>query len=183
VSANSFIIIHTYACAFLFVGKKEGSLDVITSQVKKILEAASSDKKLTIILNNKTLSLEGKVSFLEKRLSQNLHHIIVNLIKTLKKNNRMGLFLGVLRSYLVLESIERGEKPIKFVTSCELSHSEKKELVDTFSTTFGKKIIPEFFVDSSILGGLKVYYDDKLIDKSWFYQFFILKQHMEGTPK
>lgn len=181
MSINSSIVVHTYANAFLSAGVHEDSSHHHKMhQADNILKQASEDKRYIIVFNNRTLSLEDKIKFLQKHIGEPLESTILNLMKILKKNNRMTLFLSILRASLVLDSIERGGLPVKFCTSSRLTEKQEKDFVDIFSKVFNKKIIPDFLVDPSILGGFKVYYEDKLIDSSWSYRLFILQQHVEG---
>ncbi len=175
------IIVHTYASSFLKVVMEKKSAVAVKKQLLKIMDKSCNNESLKISLNNPTLGPLEKISLLEKELSKDLHPLVLNLLKTLEKYNRMGFLLAIIRAYLVLEAIQSGLIPIKFITCEPINQTKQKDLIEHFSNAFDAKIMPNFSIDSALLGGLKIYAGDFLIDNSWSHKLSLLTQHIEGT--
>ena len=87
-------------------------------------------------------------------------------MKLMCEKNRIGDLCESIEEYKsMLRELHRVSRAI--VTSAvELSVEQKSQLVAKLEKISGKKVIPEYFVDESILGGVTIEIDGKIMDSS-----------------
>ena len=101
--------------------------------------------------------------------------IILHLADSLKKNNSEELLLDILKeaheiSKADISEIAYVETPIKLTTE------QKHTLQDKLTKLFKKEILIKERLNKEIAGGIKIYYQDDLIDLSWNNQINIVAQ-------
>ncbi len=180
VTSNVVIVAHTYASALLKAATSSHSTLAVSHQLLFALTKLSLDAKLRITLRNPTLPKEAKVKSLTEILPDPPHPLVLNLIKTLVDNNRTNIFLEIVKGYIILQAMQDGALPTKFVTAKPLDQQNREKIVTNIESSLKIKIIPSFQTDSSILGGIKIYVGSYLLDKSWTRKVESLTQFMEG---
>lgn len=56
---------------------------------------------------------------------------------------------------------------VKILSAVELSSEEKNTLENKLTTKLGSKIHTRYFLDESLLGGVKIKINDEILDLSW----------------
>ena len=121
-------------------------------EYKRILSSAAIDS--------------GERERLVEEAFKSAHPYVLNFMKLLAKKRLMGIFEAVAeeyeRSYLKDNNIER----VVITTAMVLDEEKKKSIAEKIENKTGKKIIPEFVVDETILGGIVIRTENSNFDAS-----------------
>lgn len=89
-----------------------------------------------------------------------------NFIRVMAENKRLGALPAVLNAFLTLRA-EYDEVKDVFVTSAtELTQAQADKIANAVAKKLGKKVRLSTHVDSSLLAGVIIRYDDTVIDGS-----------------
>ena len=114
-------------------------------------------------------SLKGKESTADANES------IENFLKILRKNRKTKLLR---RFFTVFEKVwmeKNNQLGVKAVFPSDPSEVEKSEMEKSLSEALGKDVILSAFVDEKMIGGLKLEFDDYVVDGSIRKNLEILK--------
>lgn len=114
-------------------------------------------------------SLKGKEG------SADVEEKISNFLKILRKSRRTKLLR---RFFAVFEKIwmeKNNQLSVKAVFPSNPSDGEKSKMEKSFSEAFGKDVVLSAFVDEKMIGGLKLEFDDYVVDGSIKKNLEILK--------
>ena len=110
--------------------------------------------------------MEERLSALDTAFESVLPEKVLSFIKLLCEKGRVSCFYDAVKEYkLLLESFER-ISDVKVTSAVELTDSEKQKLKDKLESTYNRKVNIEYFIDGSLLGGLVVDMDGKIMDAS-----------------
>lgn len=131
-------------------------------------------KFLGIFENFRTILLNPVVPLDEKKeiLNLSLNELACNdvefenFLRVLLDNKRLGILGDILESYDELVSQYRSVISFELIVARELEPSDKQEFVDKLMSIVKKEININWVVDSSIIGGVIVKFNDKLLDAS-----------------
>lgn len=157
-----------YSKSLLNTISDASELETIISELQLILDALSSFADLWVYLSNQLISSKEKLYSFEKishilKLSQ----FATAIIKLMIQNHRLYL-LGNLISQLEFELDNmRNRMKFKISTAIALDNITQNRIIDSLSRILNINIVPEFIVDSSIIGGFIAYGDSIMLDLSF----------------
>ena len=109
-------------------------------------------------------------------LSENqLSDVISSFVNVLVKNNDIKLVGKISEKFEKYFNLQKGIEKIEISTAKKLDESEKKNILNKMESQLNKKVELEELVDPGLIGGLKVKYDDKLVDGSIKTRLSLLK--------
>ena len=119
------------------------------------------------IFSNPIIDTETKFVLLDKLIPDKLKNSKVeNFIRILIKNKRVNLINSILQEIEKINDELSNIQRIKICSRFELTETQKKEMEKLFSSMLSKKIILTQSSQEDLIGGLKIYFDDILIDNS-----------------
>lgn len=161
----------TYATALYTASAKTNALDKTYTSVAKLAETIKKDPKVSVILDNPSLSEASRaeiVSVLTEQLK--LEPTVKNLLLVLAQNNRLSLFPQVATQYEILNSAANGVIDARVVSAKPLDSKIISRLQKAIAASKyvgpGKTLNVANEVDPSIIGGLIVQIGDKSVDLS-----------------
>ncbi|EMR11543.1 ATP synthase F1, delta subunit [Pneumocystis murina B123] len=161
----------TYATALYNAASKNMSLEKIEKSLNSLCNVIDKDVKLSLILNNPSLSLKDRLiiaDVLSKLLGND--KLISNFLQIIAEKNRFNFIKSVSKKFSYLITTKRGEIEV-VVTSASLldSHSLKRlETAISKSKYVGpeKKLIMINKINKNIIGGIIVEIGNYTIDLS-----------------
>lgn len=141
---------------------KEEILDDLI-EVNKIIE---SSKELADILNNPSVSTEEKQVVLTKLFKSNVMPIVYNFIISLNAKGRLAILGAIAEEFRKeLENLKNILR-VEITSAIDLSNDKKNEIRNKIADKLKKDVVPEWNVDSDIIGGLIFTIDETIIDNS-----------------
>ncbi|KKQ55260.1 MAG: ATP synthase subunit delta [Parcubacteria group bacterium GW2011_GWA2_38_13] len=104
--------------------------------------------------------------------------IIKNFVRVLADNGMVGRYEKIISDFMDYHDQMEGIIKVNITTSRDMGKVNEKMLAQKLEKTLGKKIEIETEVDQSILGGMIIQYDDKVMDGSIKRQLEILQKQL-----
>lgn len=161
-------VIRNYAESLFDNAKKKNKEEDIFQDIKNIVEIISTNDELKNILYSPVVSKSSKIKLI-KELATKLgtDDALLKFIIVLVKNAREYVFDHLSDYYKQMLDASKGIKQVKIKSYKTLDDKDKKIIDKYLETELTQDSIEvEFEVDSSLLGGILIQYDNKVIDLS-----------------
>lgn len=147
------------------------------SEEMKVVEDVKKDMDLINSLNQESRDFElmlkspiiaplKKASILEAVFKGKIHELSMKMIQLLSKKNRADLLSDVANAFVDLYNAKHGLTKVSVTTSYELGEDQKALFAELAEKLTGKKATMTTEIDTSIIGGFKLFLGDKQIDKT-----------------
>jgi F-type H+-transporting ATPase subunit delta len=171
--------IKRFAQAVFELARDSSTLDLWSRDLAKIA-ALAQNEDLVAVLENPKFVFENKSKLLDNQLF-GINPLVKNLVFILTGQGQFHLISKVYREYERLLNDFRGIAQAELTTAVPLDEDERKKLADRLSTITGKKIVIIEKVDPTIIGGMIVRVEGKIIDGSTRTQLEALKTQLAGA--
>jgi F-type H+-transporting ATPase subunit delta len=158
--------IRRYSLALYEAANQSKQLDAIATDSSNLIGLINSSKDLRLFFASPVIRSDKKVKFIESIFKGKISVLCLNFINLLIKNNREGMLSDILNGFLDLKNDSEGKIIAEVKTAVALDDTEKKKITATINTFTGKKSIPEFTVEDSLVGGFTIQVKDVVIDAS-----------------
>ncbi|PIU00545.1 MAG: ATP synthase F1 subunit delta [Bdellovibrionales bacterium CG10_big_fil_rev_8_21_14_0_10_45_34] len=144
--------------------------------------ALESQKTLLDILRAPHISANEKREITEKLLAElKLPTGVANVVLLLVERNRMDLFAEMVGAFQEQMDAANGVVRGRAVSSQEVSAEDRKAVEAKISTVTGKKVILEYQVDKSLIGGLRATVGSYTFDDTLDNQLRTLKETLKRS--
>ena len=123
------------------------------------------NKKIIALLEDPSLSLSAKEGFLKERLG-GITPLSLNLMLLLIKKGRLRRMGDISRQYDLLLDIFQGIRRASITTAIPLEEEDEGKVVHRLEEMTGRKVSISSYLDTSIIGGIKIKIGDTLLDGS-----------------
>ena len=175
-------LVISYATAILELQKEEG---ISSKQTISELEMvyASFDADIKKFLYSKAINASEKKEVMSKAL-KGLNNNVINFIFVLIDNYRIDLLKDIIETCKNLVDKEQGIIRVDVRLAYSLNNAQKEELKNAIKNRFFKyanynDIEINEIIDSSILQGLVIEYQGKVLDASLLTKIEALKEYLE----
>ncbi|MDX1699937.1 MAG: ATP synthase F1 subunit delta [Melioribacteraceae bacterium] len=175
---SEFVISTRYANALISKSEDDKSFDKVLSDVKFIKETIESSKELRNFLSNPIISHDNKLSALKLIFDKFIGEEVSNFIEFLISKGRENLLLDICKRFKELSDEKLNQSDVNITSAVELNDTQKREIETRLEKIIGKKVIPNFSIDSEIIGGFKARFGDTVIDASIKHQIELLKKKL-----
>lgn len=166
-SRVSSVVTSRYANALLELAEEGKALPKIESDMKDLDAMLASSDDLNELVSNprigKTKQREAIEAIAAKAKFQKL---TVNFLNVLIENRRLNALAELVKAVLKEISKRRGEKTAYVRVAQDLSAAQIKDLENSLSKASGSPVTLDVQVDPSLLGGMVVTMDSRMVDDS-----------------
>jgi F-type H+-transporting ATPase subunit delta len=166
-ASQSLLVATRYATAAFELAKDQNELESIEIDTDKIgsllIEATDFVAFLNSPLTNRRQQM-GVVANVSRVL--NLTRIFNNLLGLMASKGRLSVMSFLIDELKRLLAEEKGEVTAEITSSHKLTDKQKNKLKDILSSSTGKTIKLNSSVDETILGGLIVKVESRMLDTS-----------------
>ncbi|KAL5265798.1 hypothetical protein ACHWQZ_G006486 [Mnemiopsis leidyi] len=158
-----------YAHALYSAATKQGSADVVESQLNSLQGAIDSVSGLKEYLSLPVCSKEEKKATLGGAFDEaGFNPLINNMISTMIENKRSNHISGVVGAFNTIMAAQRGEVPCKVTSAQPLSDDHLESLRGALGKFLkeNEKLLLDTATDESLIGGMVVEIGDKRVDMS-----------------
>ena len=166
----------TYAQALFDAAKDVDKVDKIGEEYKFVAEVIRQTPELKKLLLIPTLSALEKKAAAKNIFEPHICRELMNFMCILIDKHRYGLWEGIGKQYEKLVWERDGLTKGVVYTAVPVDLERLKALEEKTGAAFGKKVRLENHIDTTIIGGAKIYVDGKLIDAS-------VKTRLEGMKQ
>lgn len=182
VMANTSSIVNRYINALLKSTLKDDKTDTVISELQNFFSIVKKSDEIAKILFNSVVPVRIKKEICENILkNQKFNSITVNFINTLLNNNRLHKIEEIISGLVSQTHLKKGFTEIVFETGMLLSDKDQKIINAELKDSLNCKPMTKFVHNDNMLGGFKVYYDSKMIDKSFRSKLNRIKKMLQST--
>lgn len=154
-----------YAEAIFEIAEQDNSVD---SWIKDLALISTSfqDNLIQALIDTPDISQREKaekfVSIFEGEVSTKT----INFLKTLGQANRLKILDNIILNFLELVAKKRNQKNVVVSSAFELESDQLEKIKLAMQKRLGADIIITSAVDKTLIGGMKISYEDQVIDLS-----------------
>jgi F-type H+-transporting ATPase subunit delta len=174
-------IAKNYAEALLELAQKDGDLAKWGTLIDQFADAMSSDAKLAGFLASPRIAASDKNRILAQALEGQVPPKFLKFLQALVKNRRQLLIPQIATSYHELVDVVENRVHAAVTVAKAASEADQKSIAERLSKIVGKTVVPHFYVNPAVLGGLVVRVGDTVLDGSVRRRLARLKAQMLGT--
>ena len=163
---SRYLVEETYATALYNLTQQTGETERILSELSLIAETFQLNPKYFLLLKNPKLGKTEKKGLVKELFQDRISVTLMNFLMVLFDKRRIGDFQGIAKHYreMVYEGNHIAEGLI--VTATTLPEEQLRRAEEETSRLMGKEIRLKNKLDPAIIGGMKIYVDDQVIDAS-----------------
>ena len=158
------IVSRRYSSALFDTAKEESKIEIVLEQLNLLEKLLNENENICQILEHPNVSSIEKQQMIDNIFSDILDQSIMSLLKLLVEKERVDHIKGIIGTYRELY-MNYCNMVKAYVTSAnELDSTQKKSLSLKLSKLIQKTVSIEYKTDESLLGGLLIMVEDKIID-------------------
>jgi F-type H+-transporting ATPase subunit delta len=174
-------IAKNYAEALLDLARKDGDLAKWGRLIDQVAEAMASDARLAGFLASPRIAAAEKNRVIAQALEGQVPATFLRFLQALVRNRRQLLIPQIATEFHALVDVVENRVHAAVTVARAASEADQKIIADRLSKVVGKTVVPHFYVNPAVLGGLIVRVGDTVLDGSIRRRLARLKAQMLGT--
>ena len=154
-----------YAEALYTLAVEEDCVETIARDYSRVVEEIRDVPDLIRFLTHPLVARDVKTSLL-RRAFPDVSEYLHNLFAILVRNGREGYIGMIYDEFERLRASEEGLVQVRVMTAQKLTTNDRKRLSDHLQRSLGGKVRLDERIDESLIGGLRIEVDGKVIDGS-----------------
>jgi len=178
------IIARNYAETLLTLGERHGgdaTVDAFGASLRQVVSMLEGEPRLREFLETPRIDAEGKKRALRAALGGRAPDLFLRFLLVVVEKRRQGLLPEIADEYEALVDVLRGRVRAEITLPGEADEAMRQEVVGTLETRLGKKVVPTFRTDPSILGGVVIRVGERTLDGSLRRQITGLRRRLLQT--
>tara|TARA_B100001027_G_C16250925_1_gene324382 strand:+ start:852 stop:1388 length:537 start_codon:yes stop_codon:yes gene_type:complete len=154
-----------YAEAVFETAKADDTLDA-WSEDFSLIELALEDQKMLQLVETPSISQSEKTSIFCDVFREEVQDKFVNFLAVAGSANRLRLLTDISKNFKELVAKEKNLKNIRVASSYRIDKEQLKQIEAALKKRMKAEVNIVTEIDKSLIGGLKISYDDQVIDLS-----------------
>lgn len=154
----------TYARALFEAAKDVGKIDLINEEMQELVEILDGDHEFKEVVESPVISIRRKKKMLEAIFEGRLEEETLNFLYILLDKGRIHHFDLIAKTYKEEVSRYEGYASGTILTATALEEEQLAHFEEQTSKLFRKKVRLHNEIDPSIIGGVKIFLEGKIID-------------------
>ena len=156
----------TYAGALFELADEYGMLGSVKDDLDSWTNLYKAEKDFEKLIISPYFSSEIKQQFISRLLSGQVTDLTMNFMTAVIKHNRTRYLPQIIAEYHKMWEAREGYCHVKLTVARTIPSPEVGKLSDDIASAINRKIKLELSVNPSIIGGIIIRYDDKVIDNT-----------------
>ncbi len=152
------------------------NIDEISDDLELIDNSIFKDESFKMFFSHPVVSLKDKKETIKETFQNKINSITLNFLETLLDEGRFNIFSTIFDVFQKEKNNLKNIKILDVFYVYEIDEEQKTRLKDKLSNKFNKEVILNYQKDETILGGLVIKFEDKIIDLSLKTKFDRLKK-------
>ncbi len=153
-----------YARALFAAANKENILGAVEEDLNGIANAFSANPAFRTFIYAPTTPSEDKLKMVDRVFSDRVTALTMSLLRLMLDKRRVDEFEFIRLEYISLRRAHEKIVYAVFASAQTLSDDQRTALVAKLERSLGKRVEAEYEVDPRLLGGVKVTYDNYVLD-------------------
>lgn len=154
-----------YAAALFMLGEENGAADTFQSALKTVVDTFKSDPDYVEFLSCPGIAKSERTEAIGTAFAS-LPEPVVSFLQILCERGRMRELPACAEEYTAMLQAARQTVTATVTSAYPLTDEEKAQLQAKLQSMSGKSVLADFLLDESLLGGVIVEMDGKVLDGS-----------------
>jgi F-type H+-transporting ATPase subunit delta len=174
----------TYAHALLELANEAKQAETIALELQGIVATLKENRLFMAFFTDPAINETEREGVMERAFRGKVSALMMNFLGVLNVKGRLGLLLQIASAYDDLLESQQGRIEVDVTVAQRLDPEQLQQVQERISRALKKDAVVHQYVDESIVGGLMVRVQDKLIDASVRYQLQAMREQLlAAKPK
>ena len=171
-----------YAVALFDLAKEKDEIDGTEDDLIVLESMLDSSAELNRLIHSPVIARDEQGRAMAAVVEKiGLGDLTKNFIGLLARNRRLYVLRRIIRSFVELSAMARGEVTADVASATPLSKLQLSAIADQLSREVGKDVVVRSRVDGNLLGGLVVKIGSRMVDNSLRSKLQRMKLVMKGV--
>ena len=172
-----------YAKALFTLAVERNAVEAFNDDLQAIVELLANEEQLKTIFFHPRLSRDEKNGIVDEVFAVILENqFVVNFVRLAIAKKRERDIPAIVKAWKLLYDDYKQQLPVEVVVAFELADDQLQQILADVALRTGRQPIPQVIVDPSIIGGVVLKYQDKIIDGSVRNQLQQLAASIKAIP-
>jgi len=167
-----------YAQALFDLAIENNELESLEIQVDGVVQILLTNADFVGVINHPHITTAEKMDIISNAFNGELSNTLMGLLHVVFNKNREVDLLDMLQSFLLKAKEYRGIVTAKISSSMPLSDAQVEKIITTLSKNLDKQVEIEKIVDESLIGGLRIEVNGRVVDGTIKNQLSIMKKQL-----
>ena len=164
-------IANRYAQALFQTAQTKGNLERVREDLRQLNDVYQHSDDVRSFFQNPLLSHEVLVKVITGSFEGKVDATLLEFLKFLAKRGRLNLFSFIAISFEDIWNTFKGQTKVIIQTAEALDQATQDMVLNKLKSITHKDILPEWQVDASMIGGIRVYAEGRLYEHSFKNEF------------
>ena len=173
-----------YARSLLQLGNERQLAETIRGDLRGLREVFEANPALARHLGDPAVSGPSRAALLQRLFAGRVSQITLNFLGVLNVKGRLALLPEIIEAYDDLLEEQLGNVEVDVTVAQRLDPAQLEQVRQRVSQALGRTAVVHQYVDESIIGGLVLRVQDKLIDASVRFQLEQMRKRLlQAVPQ
>ncbi len=153
-----------YATALFNIATQQGIVNAVDDDLSVITTALSRSENFRTFMKSPQTTEAQKLVLLDRTFGDRVTALTMHVLRLLVEKLRDDEIFGVHQEFAELRRISGGVVKAEIATAIPLDEDHKALLVAKIKSLTGREVEPHFLIDEKLIGGVKVTYDNNVLD-------------------
>lgn len=171
-----------YAAAVMDLAAEAGQVEQVAAELRELAALAASEDQFAQFFRNPAIGAARRWAVLERTFAGRVAPVVLGLLRVLNSRRRLGLMEAVAAAFEKLLDERHGRIRVDVTVARLLDEALAAEAAARIGAAMRKTAQLRQTVDESIIGGIVIRIEDKLIDGSVRSQLEQIRRRMAAAP-
>ena len=155
-----------YARSILDLANERGQAEAVGHELEELAGIVQSDESFENFLANPAIGEIERGRVIEKVFRGRVSDLVLNFLMVVNRNRRLGLLQQIANAYADQLEDQLGKIEVDVFVAQRLTRDQLEQVRQSVSAVLKKDAVVHQYVDESIIGGLVIRVEDRMIDAS-----------------
>jgi F-type H+-transporting ATPase subunit delta len=155
-----------YALSLLELAEKHNAAQTIGQELEEVAKVVDSDPRLHNFFSNPAIGEADRARVLEKAFRGRVSDLLLNTLLVMNRKGRLALLTQISGAYAELLQERQGIIEVDVFVAERLSPDQLEQVRQKVGAALKREAVVHQYVDSSLIGGLLLRVEDRLLDAS-----------------
>lgn len=168
----------TYARSLFKLAEQSGQVEAVHEQLGELVELLEEHPALKQVFAHKAIEPARRAATIERIFEGRADDLVVRFLLVLNDQQRLSELPVIHLAYDKALKASRNQVDVTVTTAQPLDEEQRDAVVDRLTRALGREAIVHTRTAPALIGGLRITYEDKLIDASVASQLRRMSQHV-----
>ena len=169
-----------FAAALFMLAMEENKLDEFQSDLLKVKDAFDENPDYVLLLSSPGIPKYERIAAIDKAFGEDLSEHVVSFIKVLCEHGKVTEIGECIKVFRELKKQAENRVTARVRSAVALDEDQVSRLKAILEKKLGSQVKIKQIIDKKVLGGVKIEFEDKVIDGSVKKQLHDIKEVISG---